>query len=224
MKFHYYPLPENEPRAMKQLFENIAMGAWRHTLSKKLLARFSEARGPVLVIAYESLDIDRLTDFEYATYAGGRLLDDLIDPKSFKLDDSHIYGLAQFINRHLEFSKSAVAICENWAARPESLVSVPRESRTACYRDEVYHILTADNAGDLDSIETAIRESRHHWVTGVCSFCDEVPQGDIPSDAFLDSIVERTAHIFGAAFDDEGYIVWSPTVTRRSTPGTTATA
>jgi hypothetical protein len=173
MKFHYYPLPENEPRAMKQLFENISMGAYSHTLSKKLLARFSEARGPVLVIAYDSLDLDRLADFEYGTYAGGKLLWDIIDKKTPQLDDSQFYVLARFIDRHLGSSKTAIAICENWAADRASLISLPSESRTSCYGNDVYHILTADNAGNLDSIRQH-SDSMKEWSSWWYKRCGSV--------------------------------------------------
>ena len=72
MKWKYYELAENDQKAKKQIVVSLEIGAIDHTLSKKLLARFSGATGSMLAVALESLDLDRLTDYSYATYDGGQ--------------------------------------------------------------------------------------------------------------------------------------------------------
>lgn len=42
------------------------MGAMEHTLTQKLLAKFSDAKG--VMIAFESLDLDTNYLYKYATY------------------------------------------------------------------------------------------------------------------------------------------------------------
>ena len=188
------------------------MGAHKHTLTKKLLSRFSEATGPMVAIAFESLDWDRDYLYEYGTYQGGKGLNDVVRVQDIPQRDCPIGGLIILLEKYLRSCREAVVLCENWIATREGLaVSHPRESRILLYGEEVYHVLTSEDAS-FEAIETTIRESEHHWATGVCCLCERVPQGDIPSEAFFDAIAANTAHIFTPALDGEGYLIWSPTL------------
>ena len=60
MRWNYFPLSDNDPKALEQILENLSVGAHEHTLARKLLARFSNAVGPILLIAYEWLDPARM--------------------------------------------------------------------------------------------------------------------------------------------------------------------
>lgn len=207
-KWTYYPLPRGDSKAKKQVLQNLEMGAHEHTLSKKLLARFSEANGPMLLIAFESLDLDADCLYEYATYCGGQSKPPGFESISWM--DCPRWGLVPFVDKYLLKSREAIVLCENWAATRTSVTDFPRESRLLLFGDEVYHILSSENAARPESIECAIRESEHHWATGVCSLYAELPQGDIPSETFFDAVVGSTAHIFTPALDGQGYLVWSP--------------
>lgn len=212
MKWRYYRLGENDPRAKAQVFENLEMGAYEHTLSKKLLERFSVAGGEMRAIAFESLDLNYPYLYKYSSYVGGKSAADAIGTEPVPWTDFPIWGLIEFLEKWLYSSKNAVVVCENLAARRKHLASSPRESRTVCYGDEVYHILTSADAASRDAIECALRESEHHWATGVCSRHTSIPERNIQSEAFFDAIVANTAHIFTPALDGEGYLIWSPTV------------
>jgi hypothetical protein len=85
-----------------------------------------------------------------------------------------------------------------------------RESRTVFYGDEVYHLLSSIDAGNLEFIATTVWEADNQWLTGVCSLAEQVPQHEIRSEEFFDEIISNLAHIFVSAFDGEGYLVWSP--------------
>lgn len=210
MKWRYYSLSDDDQRAKAQIFENLNLGAYEHTLTKKLLARFSAARGALMAIAMESLDLEGEWLFKYATYVGETESADAIGSQDIAWTDSPIWGLIEFVDRWLSGSTDRVTVCENCFLSRKVLIDSPRESRTSCYGEEVYHILTNQDASNQDAIECALRESEHHWATGVCSRYAAMPHGDIPSEAFFDEIVANTAHIFTPALDGEGYLVWSP--------------
>jgi len=210
MKWKYYPL-RDDAKAKKQILENVSIGAHEHTLTKKLLARFSEATGPIVAIAFDSLDLDKLADYSYATYDGGKQWSEAARGINIPMSDCPIGGLVHFVQEFLRTSKDAVVLCENWAdTRTDYLTNWrPRESHVLFFGEEVYHILTSAN-DTWEAIETAIRESTGQWATSVCSFVKDIPRGVISSESFFDAVVANTAHIFTPAFDGEGYLIWSP--------------
>ena len=209
MKWKYYPLADADSKAKKQVLKNLEMGAYEHTLSKKLLSHFSEATGPIFLIAFESLDVDADCLYEYASYCGGKA--ELPGWKSIPWTDCPRWGLIHFVNDYLHASKQAIVLCENWMDTPTEYATQwrPRESRVVFYQEDVYHVLTSEDT-DLDLIECTIRESEKHWATSVCSRCAEALIGNIPSEGCLDAIVANTVHIFTPALDGEGYLIWSP--------------
>lgn len=211
MKWKLFPIAESDPKAKKQVVENLSMGAWKHTLSRRLLTRFSDASGPMLLVAFDTLDLDVDYLYAYATYEGGKGWFEASGKRVLPQEDCPIGGLVAFVEDYLRHTEHGVTICENWAlTRNEYLASlVLHESRVAFFGDEVYHILTNVDT-TFEAIETAVRESSHHWATGVCSSLEAVPQHDIPTEAVFDTIVANTAHIFVPALDGEGYLIWSP--------------
>ena len=120
------------------------------------------------------------------------------------------WGLISFVDKYLLESNESVVLCENVFTMREHIEKFPGESRHLLFKQEVYHILTREDAGNSESIECALREAEHHWMTGVCSSCTEIPRGDISSETFFDTIVANTTHIFTPALDGDGYLVWCP--------------
>jgi hypothetical protein len=209
MKWTYYPLSESDQKAKEHVVKNLEVGAYEHTLSRKLLSRFSAARGPALLIAFESLDLDSDYPFQHArTYCGGKHPHPDVDSASWM--DSTRWGLIPIIDKHLLKTKDPVVLCENVFLTPKTFARNPPASRVLLYRDEVYHVLTRENGARPESTECAIREWEQTWGTAVCSSSVEVPWGEIESDSFFDEIVANTKHIFVPALDGEGYLVWSP--------------
>jgi hypothetical protein len=209
MKWKYFLVDEHDMRAKAQVIENLEVGAYEHTLSRKLLSRFSGARGPIFLIAFESLDLSGEQLYKYGTYRGGNRAA-APEAEALGWSDYPISGLIEIVDKWLTTHHDGVVVCENWAARCEHLSRHPRESRACCFGDEVYHLLTTCNAGKEHDIECALRESEHHWATGVCSRCSGVPDGSELTEAFIEEVAANTAHIFTPALDGEGYLVWSP--------------
>ena len=151
----------------------------------------------------EWLDLEELIDYDRG---------ELGPTGEYSIGERPTERLVAFVRDYLRTTRNGIVLSENWGAdRVDIAKMLWPPPRVACYRDnEVYHILTPEIT-DLDSIEAAVSGS-HHWQTNVCSSCARVPEGDIPSEAFLDEIVENTKHIFIPAFDGDGYLVWSPRV------------
>ncbi len=212
MRWKYYRLANNDPKAKKHIFENLEIGAHEHMLTKKLLSRFSGATGSMLLIAFESLDLDAACLFQHATYSGGKDLRQLPEFRSITWMDCATWGLVPFLDKYLLQSTDAVVLCENpyWDRESTMDMEYPHESKVLYFADEVYHVLRHEDAHSADLIEATIREATAHWGAGVCSAYADVPQGDIPSEHFFDAIVTSTKHIFTPALDGEGYLVWSP--------------
>lgn len=213
MKWQSFPVTDGDSRAKALVLENLIVGAQEHALSRRLLARFSNASGPMVVIAFESLDLDYPDLYQYATYRGGQ--SDPVGTEPFTWTDSPIWGLVEVLDQWLRTSRDAVVICENWLeTRAEAMRGVAEgawKSRVIFSgAKEVYHVLTHDDCGKGAAIEATLRESQYRWATGVCSRCANVPQGDIPCEAFFDDIVGSTEHLFVPALDEEGFLVWSP--------------
>ena len=206
MKWQYYSLASNDQKAKMQVLENLQIGSQEHTLSKKLLQRFSETSGEMLLIAFETLDLKADCLYKYASY------DRLPAWESVTWMDAPQWGLISFVDKYLFQTKDPVVLCEDIFATRKSVTKSPRESRMLFFKDEVYHVLTSEDAAKPETIECSLRESRDHWAVGVCSSCDKVPHGNISSEIFFDAIVANTTHIFTPALDGEGYLVWSPLV------------
>lgn len=213
MKWKYFTIPETDAAARIHIFQNFATCAQEHTLSKKLLMHFAEAHGPMLLIAFESIDLDYQYLYQYATYNGGKA--EASTGETLSYFDSPIFGLIEFIQTWLGTSRDAVVLCENWlATREEAKRGVADgswESPVLCFgANQVYHVLTNDDRCNGDAIEAALRESQHHWSVGVCSRYADVPRGDVPTESFFEDIVDSAEHIFVPALDNEGFLVWSP--------------
>jgi hypothetical protein len=213
MKWKCFPIPDGDSRAKALVLENLATGAREHALSKRLLARFSNASGPMVLVAFESLDLDYPHLYKYATYRGGQ--SDPVGAEPFSWTDSPRWGLVEVLNKWLGTARDAVVLCENWLATCEEATRGAAdgswESRILCFgAKEVYHVLTNNDCGNGEAIEATLRESQYRCATGICSHCASLPPFDIPSESFFDDVVNSTEHIFVPALDEEGFLVWSP--------------
>lgn len=199
MKSVFIDLGQNDKSAKTHILESLAACAWNHTLSRKLLQRFSASTGPMAAIIGDGYQLDRSIAFDHIVS---------ISKDSYEHGDYPQDRLVRFVGEYLKSTKDAIILCENWAAtRSEPWMWPP--PRVACFGDdEVYHIVTPDIT-EPELIEAAV-ESRHYWQTGVCSTCAHFLDGDIPDEEFLDGIVCHTKHIFVPAFDGSGYLIWSP--------------
>jgi hypothetical protein len=212
MTWKEYVLPDGDAKAHKHFLKSFSIGAPNHALTKRLIQRLVNAKGPMFAIAMESLDLERVVDFRWAgTYSGGKQWHEAAHSPTFPVGNSPLDGLGLFLDTYLRSSQRAIVLCENWInTRSEIPNLLMRESRTVFHGDEVYHILSSSDAGNLEFISTTVWEAKNQWLTGVCSSAELVPQVEIPSEAFFDEIVANVAHIFVSAFDEEGYLVWSP--------------
>ena len=186
MKWKYFPLAGTDPKVRNYILKCLSAGAYDHRLSRVLKARVSDLIGSVVLVAFESLDLEKISDYEFAAFYGGKGLHDAIGSKAVSQMDSPLGGLALFLEHHLHSSKDAIVLCENLYDTRQKYIANwrPRESRVIFFGEEIYHIVTDGNA-NFRSIETAIRESMDRWSTGVCSFCDNVPENNIMSEAFF---------------------------------------
>jgi hypothetical protein len=214
MKWKKYPLTDGDPRAKKHFFESFSLGASNHGLSRRLAHRFGSATGPMFAIAMESLDLEKVADYQWAgTYSGGKQWHEARGNTAVVVGERSIDGISQFLANYLRSSPNAIVLCENWLLSRSDLESwTTRESRVLLHGDELYHIATTHDADNPESIEATVREADRQWLTGICSTCDDVPQSEITSEAFFDEIVAKLDHIFVSAFDGEGYLVWSPVI------------
>ena len=218
MKWKHYPLPAGDERAVAQITLNLRCGD--RTLGKKLLAQFSSPSGTMLAIALEGLDIDSLVDFNYATYCGGKQWYDAAGTTTIPMGDRPIDGLISFLTEFLRLSERGAVVIVNWTAKrtdprmsPESRAQSPPiylcTSRLAFFGDEVHHVLTPEDT-DPELVEDTISEPWHKWFCGICAAGSTIPNDNEFSTDFLDQLVTGTEHIFVPAFDNEGFLVWSP--------------
>jgi hypothetical protein len=208
MMWKYFSLPDTDLRAKAHVLRNIEAGGHEHALSKKLLSRFSAAGGPMVLIAYASLDLESTLLYDDATYAGGQAV--APEWNTAPWTDSPTWGLIDLLDRWLGASDRSLVICENFFLTREHLANAPRESRIRLYGDHVYHVLSSEDFGRRDAIECTIREWNYDWGTGVCAEHVDILEGEIPSEPFFDEVASSSAHIFVPALDGAGYLVWSP--------------
>lgn len=201
LKSKFVELASDDNKAKAHFLDSLSICAHNHILSRKLFDRYASTTGPMFAIVGEWFDLARLTSYdEYVMGPEGE----------FTIGERPVERLVAFVGEYMKTTKGAVVLCENWCAERGDIAKwwwAPL--RVACYGDkDVYHVLSPEIV-DPNLIESAVATS-HHWQTAVCSLCSHVPEGDIPSEAFLDHIVVNAKYIFIPAFDDTGFLVWSP--------------
>jgi hypothetical protein len=211
MKWKCFSIAEDDVKAKKHISENLAMGASRHILSQKLLGRFSDAVGPMILIAFDLLDLSGGHLYASATYDGGKGWYDAVGRRIIPQADCPIGGLVDFLTNYLQSSTEAVVVCENWADTRKEYQGNwrPRESQVEFFQEDVYHILTSVETS-FDAVEAAIRESMDHWAVIICSVCKSILCSNVLTEACLNTLAMNTDYIIVPALDGEGYLVWAP--------------
>jgi hypothetical protein len=75
--------------------------------------------------------------------------------------------------------------------------------------DDAYYILDPSDI-DRDVIDGALGDSLGRFGMAICSSCSHLPGNEIPHEATLDEFIRNTTHVLLPAFDDDGYMIWSP--------------
>ena len=194
---------DDEMKAKEFIFQSIGICA-DHTLSRKLLEHFGPtSREGIVRAIYDERKLiwrDPALDCTHPTTV----------ERSNGLRPRE--RLSMFASEYLSSAPQAIVVCEDWFAKRRTYANWDEVVPTPPYKcfgdDEVYHILSQPTE-DLDAIEDVISPSAH-WQTGVCSVCESVPDGDIPDESFLKKIAIHSRHIFVTAFDNTGFLIWSP--------------
>lgn len=205
MKTQLIRLADNDQKARDLIRQNFEACAYNHTLSKKLWDRLVTASGPMMAIVPDWLDLNQLTEYKYTLLPPG-------GDVSYADGDRPTEHLVALVGEHLQTNNDAVVVCENLTANCKTYENWqwgPPPPVTCYGENEVYHILKPTDVGS-EVIEDSIRQSQFQWGTGVCSSCKQVPEDDIPDEAFFDEIVRNTKQIFIPAFDGDGYLIWFP--------------
>jgi hypothetical protein len=217
MRWKSYLLPASDDAANKHVLRSLSVGAHSHTLTKKLLRRFSSARGSMIAFAWEDLDVDEIEDYDPSpTYRGGLDIHQVWNGDPIPIGDRSIDGLIAWLFDFLGTSEDRLIVVEDWLSKRTNpwLTSPERskyfQTRLAFHNDEVFHVLASGDA-DRDMAEDTIRSGWHYWLNAICVAGVALPAVTQWSDEFLDVLVANTCHIFVSAFDEEGFLLWSPT-------------
>lgn len=197
------PLGNADERARAHILDSLDICAHNHVLSRKLLAHFSTARGPIFAIIATWTERDQMSRSDYTMFG-------VASPVASAENERPIERLVAFVGEYLQSNPAGIVVCENWAAERKDIAMWPwPPSQVTCFGDkDVYHVVTPDIT-DSEKIEAAVAP-RHYWQTGICSSCSQVPSGDVPHEAWLDEIVRNTKYVFVPAFDGTGHMIWSP--------------
>lgn len=214
MKWKQYPLRPDDHRATSTILEMLKVGS--KTLANKLLTRFPIGTGEVFAIEMEDLDVETLPTFSCATYRSGKTLNEVVGSQFIAMGDRPIDGLLSFFTQFLQQNERGVVVMQNalWK-RTDAYWNDPIRLQYclptchAFFLDEVYHVLTPQETA-LELMEDTIREAWQHWLVGVCAECVMIPDDNLFSEEFLDELVDKTKHIFVSAFDQTGFLVWTP--------------
>jgi hypothetical protein len=212
MTWRRYDIPETDKRAKEHILLSLSVGAHDHTLTKKLLSKFSAAEGPIFAIGLDGVDIKDLHCFDCGPKYFGKFWDGL----TLKIGDRPNDGLLSFLFDFLRQPHQGLIVMEDWVSKrndecmtPEHRAAYDFKSRLAFFNDEVFHVIAAGDT-DLDVAEDAVRSAERRYLNGACVRGVGLPETTSWTAEFLDTLVTATTHIFVGAFDMEGYLVWSP--------------
>src|SRR5262245_45187759 len=104
MKWNYIRLADDDQKARDWIQVNLETCAHNHTLSRKLLNRFSSRIGPMVAIIPEWVHLD-----QFAAYSHGSVP----PPGDYAPGDSPLDRLVIFVREYLQAAKDAIAVCEN---------------------------------------------------------------------------------------------------------------
>jgi hypothetical protein len=206
MKPRYIKLAEDDQKARDRICEHLELAAWNHTLSRKLLSRLSNAAGAMIALIPEWVDLGQLITYSQGSVAPPG------SPLYYAAGESPLDPLVDFAIEYLQSAAHSLIVCENSGRARKALKiwtwsRAPRASSLG--DDEVYYILEPSDL-DRSLIDAALGDSLAFGGVGVCSSNEQIPDGDMSDDSFLDVIAENAKHVLISAFDDDGYLIWSP--------------
>jgi hypothetical protein len=214
MKWKYFPIRPDDHRATSRILEELKVG--EKTLANKLLARFSVGTGNVLALEMENADLESLETFSYVTYGSGKSWYEATGIRQIPVGDRPIDGLISFFTEFLQQNESGAIVMQNvlwdrsrvpWDNPIHAAYCLP--TRHAFFNEEVYHVITEDDIRP-DLMEDTVREAWQHWLVGVCAEHVTVPDDNILSEEFFNELVVKAKHIIVSAFDQSGFLIWSP--------------
>ncbi|MCC7084276.1 MAG: hypothetical protein IT427_04635 [Pirellulales bacterium] len=210
MKWKYYLLKEDDSNAKSHIFANLSMGIYQKCLlSEKLFEKFAAIDGQFVAIAMESLDLELIADYRWAGIYQGKQLRDAIDTPKISVGDRPIDGLVRFLSDYLNSSSKPLVVIEDFWNTSYDIATKEIGHRLAFFKQRVYHLLTKEDTSP-DVSEDAIRVPWNQWFVGLCADNITMPKNAEWTERFLDEITASTQHIFVPAFDDEGFLVWTP--------------
>lgn len=203
MKACLIQIDKSYTTALEFILESLSICAQQHSLSKELLDQFCTATGPITAVVPPWINVEHERDFAHGSNG---------PPESGSYEEgwSPRGQLMNFVQRYLQQNVNHVVICENfgWTRKHTQLQPWSPSRMIFLGEDEVFHVLTS-GVSDPEQIEATI-VARHHWQTGVCSACAQMPEEEILDISFFEEIVNNTSHLFVPAFDGSGYLIWSP--------------
>src|SRR5256885_3971623 len=139
MTWRQYDIPEADKRAKEHILLSLSIGAYEHTFTKKLLAKFSAAEGPISAIGLDGIDLVDLHCFDCEPkyfgepWKGG----------SLEIGDRPTDGLLFHLFEFLRKSGQGLVVMEDWISKrtdehmtPEDRAAYGFNSRMAFFNDE----------------------------------------------------------------------------------------
>ncbi len=208
MSWKRYVLP-NVAAAVAKLELNLAVGAESRVLKRALVNKFRPfTGGSWIAIGLEGMNLSPDWNLGHSPpYDHGKLFRDVYPVQVRTAADSPRAGLAQFVKNYLDSSKDAVAVSDFGAVRGNAHHWQFGEVRVGYFGDEAYPLLT--QTANVEAVERGSMVNGKFEI-GVCSRIDCVPDGDQFDLAFFESLANGADHIFGEAFDGDGFFIWTP--------------
>jgi hypothetical protein len=215
MNWEYFPIIDEDGKARQYVFKCLSIGAADRSLSRGLLSRYESVLGNVFLIADDSIALDRVEAYGPSAWYADPAYNGLFglfpnSPQSFPID-----GLVAFVDNYVHACKHRVALFENRYQDRSNPYIPHKRSRFAFHQQEVYHVVVQEDV-DRQFIRESIEEADNRWSIGCCASGIVIPANLEFSAELIDEIVDRTEHIIASAFDDEGYLVWSPVPLKNS--------
>jgi hypothetical protein len=207
MKTITLKLSSDDPKVWDAITTNFEVCRSQHTLPKLIWERYAGTHGQVVAVFPDWIPIENLSSFRYSwtrPLEAGRYEHGLSPKKS----------LAIFIDDYLRITSGSLVVFENLIADKNTYVDWkwgPPPPVSIYDNSEIYHVIKASGRS-LKQIEDVIRKSFFQWGTAVCSIDSYMQDDNICTLPFLSDVSENANHIIIPAFDDDGFLIWSPLV------------
>ena len=213
------------PEAITYIKDRLSHGL---TLASFLLQRDDLDDGTVLTCLPETTSQEDALDFK----SGGKLRPDPSEiryrqegTRGFRMEPVPNTGewLASVLQELLETDPRSLCLFEDEVARPDDPSLSSSGAQALAFQSEVYHVLSHNDAQNLERITATIRQATSWLTIGVISSLDTV--SDLVGDArtvdlgTLRSVADRASQIVVGAYDFESFLVWSEPEASRPSRG-----